>query len=150
MSKPTSRSTSSNNSEPTVRARDASQVFAGPLNSSVTISDGLLIRGPRLAAHGAPIAPAHEIIFLDTGGHFPETLEFASRIEREWDLNLTSYFPSPEAKAGPVGRAVLRTSKGRAARRAVKVGRVITSVKRVGAPTRAPMKICRGTRSSLW
>jgi phosphoadenosine phosphosulfate reductase len=84
-----------------------------------------------------------EIVFLDTGGHFPETLEFVDRIEREWDLNLTRTTPSLEAanwpcgterccelrKVEPLGRAV----KGKAA--------WITSVKRVDATTRAAMKI---------
>ena len=87
--------------------------------------------------------PHTEIIFLDTGGHFPETLEFASRIEREWDLNLTRTSPSPEAKDWPCGterccelrkvEPLARAVKGKAA--------WITSVKRVDAPTRAAMKI---------
>ena len=87
--------------------------------------------------------PHTEIIFLDTGGHFPETLEFASRIERDWDLNLTRTSPSPEAKDWPCGterccelrkvEPLARAVKGKAA--------WITSVKRVDAPTRAAMKI---------
>jgi len=87
--------------------------------------------------------PHTEIFFLDTGGHFPETLEFASRIEREWDLNLTRTSPSPEAKDWPCGterccelrkvEPLARAVKGKAA--------WITSVKRVDAPTRAAMKI---------
>jgi len=89
------------------------------------------------------VHPHTEIIFLDTGGHFPETLEFASRIEREWDLNLTRTSPSPEAKDWPCGterccelrkvEPLARAVKGKAA--------WITSVKRVDAPTRAAMKI---------
>src|SRR5271169_3738948 len=47
--------------------------------------------------------PATEIIFLDTGGHFAETLDFVGRIEREWSLNLTRTTPGPDADAWPCG-----------------------------------------------
>jgi phosphoadenosine phosphosulfate reductase len=33
------------------------------------------------------LKPDTEIIFLDTGGHFPETIEFATAVERDWSLN---------------------------------------------------------------
>jgi phosphoadenosine phosphosulfate reductase len=89
------------------------------------------------------LRPRTEVIFLDTGGHFPETLEFAARIEHEWDLNLTRTTPSSEAKDWPCGTErccelrkvapLSRALKGRAA--------WVTSVKRVDAPTRAMMKI---------
>jgi len=89
------------------------------------------------------LQPSTEIVFLDTGGHFAETLEFAGRIEREWSLNMTRTSPGPEAvewpcgterccelrKVEPLGRALV----GRAA--------WITSVKRVDAPSRTTMKI---------
>jgi phosphoadenosine phosphosulfate reductase len=80
---------------------------------------------------------------LDTGGHFPETLEFAARLERDWDLNLTRTHPGPEAKDWPCGtdrccelrkvEPLSRAVKGKAA--------WITSVKRSDAATRATMKI---------
>ena len=89
------------------------------------------------------LRPRIEVVFLDTGGHFPETLEFAARIEREWDLNLTRTTPSPEAKDWPCGterccelRKVEPLSRAVASKAAW-----ITSVKRVDAPTRAAMKI---------
>ena len=34
------------------------------------------------------IAPHLPVYFLDTGFHFPETLEFAERVRREWNVNL--------------------------------------------------------------
>jgi phosphoadenosine phosphosulfate reductase len=34
------------------------------------------------------IRPDVPVLFLDTGFHFPETLEFRARIEDEWDLNV--------------------------------------------------------------
>jgi phosphoadenosine phosphosulfate reductase len=88
------------------------------------------------------LRPSTEVIFLDTGGHFAETLEFAGRIEREWSLNMTRTTPGTDAapwpcgterccelrKVEPLGRALADTSAW------------ITSVKRVDAPTRAHMK----------
>jgi phosphoadenosine phosphosulfate reductase len=88
-------------------------------------------------------APATEILFLDTGAHFPETLAFRDRMVREWHLNLTSTVPGPDAaaipcgsdgccqvrKVGPLQRAVARRAAW------------ITAVKRVDASTRAGMRI---------
>jgi phosphoadenosine phosphosulfate reductase len=88
------------------------------------------------------LQPQTEIIFLDTGGHFAETLEFAGRIEREWSLNLTRTTPGPEAEAWPCGtERCCELRKVEPLQRAVS-GRAawITSVKRVDAPTRASMK----------
>jgi phosphoadenosine phosphosulfate reductase len=88
------------------------------------------------------LRPSTEIIFLDTGGHFAATLEFATRLEQRWDLNLTRTHPGSDADAWPCGTArccelrkvepLGRALEGRAA--------WITSVKRVDAATRASMK----------
>ena len=88
------------------------------------------------------LRPETEIVFLDTGGHFPETLEFAARVEREWALNLTRTTPGPDARAWPCGtERCCELRKVEPLRRAVR-GRSawITAVKRVDAPTRASMK----------
>ncbi len=86
--------------------------------------------------------PSTEVIFLDTRGHFDETLEFASRIEREWSLNMTRTVPGPEADEWPCG-----TERCCELRKVAPLGRAlagrsawITSVKRADAPTRANMK----------
>jgi phosphoadenosine phosphosulfate reductase len=88
------------------------------------------------------LRPSTEIIFLDTCGHFAATLEFATRLEQRWDLNLTRTHPGSDADAWPCGTArccelrkvepLGRALEGRAA--------WITSVKRVDAATRASMK----------
>jgi phosphoadenosine phosphosulfate reductase len=88
------------------------------------------------------LRPATEIIFLDTGGHFPETLAFAGDLEAKWSLNMTRTHPGPAADAWPCGTAQCcqlrkveplgRALEGRSA--------WITSVKRVDAATRATMK----------
>jgi phosphoadenosine phosphosulfate reductase len=88
------------------------------------------------------LRPNTEIIFLDTGGHFPETLAFAGDLEEKWSLNMTRTQPGPEAEQWPCGTAQCcqlrkveplgRALEGRSA--------WITSVKRVDAATRANMK----------
>jgi phosphoadenosine phosphosulfate reductase len=50
-------------------------------------------------------APGLPVFFLDTGFHFPETLQFAERIRKEWGLNLILrtgklHGPAFEAKYG--------------------------------------------------
>jgi phosphoadenosine phosphosulfate reductase len=89
------------------------------------------------------LRPATEIIFLDTGGHFPETLSFAAEIEAAWSLNLTRAVPGPDADAWPCG-----TKNCCELRKVEPLGRAlvahpawITSVKRVDAATRTNMKI---------
>ena len=49
------------------------------------------------------LRPSTEVVFLDTLGHFAETLEFAARLEREWSLNMTRTVPGPEADEWPCG-----------------------------------------------
>ncbi|MGA2295367.1 MAG: phosphoadenylyl-sulfate reductase [Acidimicrobiales bacterium] len=88
------------------------------------------------------LRPSTEIIFLDTLSHFAETLDFASRVEDEWSLNLTRTVPGPDADAWPCGtERCCELRKVEPLKRAV-AGRAawITSVKRVDAPSRAGMK----------
>ena len=89
------------------------------------------------------VAPSTEVVFLDTGSHFPETLEFLARLESQWGLNVVRTQPGPEADEYPCGtdrccelRKVEPLSRAVAGKSAW-----ITSVKRVDAPTRANMRI---------
>lgn len=89
------------------------------------------------------MAPATEVIFLDTAGHFPETLAFASRLESEWGLRMTRTRPGPDAEQWPCGtqrccelRKVEPLSRALAGKAAW-----LTSVKRCDAPTRANMRV---------
>ena len=89
------------------------------------------------------IAPQTEVLFLDTGGHFAETVEFLARLERDWDLRVTRTQPGPAAAAWPCGtQRCCELRKVEPLARAV-AGKAawITSVKRVDAPTRATMKV---------
>jgi len=44
--------------------------------------------GMVLLHHILPLRPQIKVHFIDTGYHFPETLEFAEKLRTEWDLNL--------------------------------------------------------------
>jgi phosphoadenosine phosphosulfate reductase len=47
--------------------------------------------------------PNAEIIFLDTGYHFPETLAFVERLRKIWNLNLTTTHPAIGREESPCG-----------------------------------------------
>jgi phosphoadenosine phosphosulfate reductase len=51
------------------------------------------------------VDPAIEVIFLDTGAHFPETLEYVETIRKRYDLNLTVTKPAAGAEQWPCGTA---------------------------------------------
>jgi phosphoadenosine phosphosulfate reductase len=51
------------------------------------------------------VAPDIEVIFLDTGSHFPETLEYVETIRDRYDLNLTVTQPAEGAEQWPCGTA---------------------------------------------
>ncbi len=87
--------------------------------------------------------PAIEVLFLDTGFHFPETLQFVEDVRSHYDLNLKVVTPGPEADAWPCGtdrccelRKVAPLDKALVGRRAW-----LTGLKRSDAPTRAAAPI---------
>ncbi len=49
------------------------------------------------------VDPKVEVIFLDTGAHFPETLAYAERVETQYQLKLRIITPGPDADAWPCG-----------------------------------------------
>lgn len=49
------------------------------------------------------VDPAIEVIFLDTGFHFPETLAFVELVRERYQLNLTVTHPDRRAEAWPCG-----------------------------------------------
>jgi phosphoadenosine phosphosulfate reductase len=89
------------------------------------------------------VIPDIEVIFLDTGAHFPETLEYVEQVKSRYDLNLRIVRPGPEADAWPCGSAhccelrkvvpLARALEGRQA--------WITGLKRVDASTRVEAPI---------
>lgn len=83
--------------------------------------------------------PTVEVVFLDTGAHFPETLQFVDEVRSRYGLNLTVAVPGPEATAWPCGSARCCEMRKVAPLRRALEGKSawLTSLKRVDAPTRA-------------
>jgi len=89
------------------------------------------------------VDPAVEVLFLDTGFHFPETLAFVEQVRARYDLNLRVLTPGPEAEAWPCGtERCCALRKVAPLRRALSErGAWITGLKRSDAPTRADAPI---------
>ena len=82
--------------------------------------------------------PAIEVVFLDTGAHFPETLEYVETVRDRYDLNLRIAQPVEGAEQWPCGtaqccefRKVLPLKRALAGKEAW-----MTGLKRSDAPTR--------------
>ena len=88
----------------------------------------------------ARVDPAIEVVFLDTGFHFPETLAFVEEVRVRYDLNLRVMTPAARGRRSwPCGterccelRKVEPLDRALQGRRAW-----ITGLKRCDAPTRA-------------
>ncbi len=80
-----------------------------------------------------------EVVFCDTGAHFPETLEFVEEVRALYGLNLTVTRPGADAAGWPCGTArCCELRKVEPLRRVLADKRAwLTSLKRVDAPTRA-------------
>lgn len=87
--------------------------------------------------------PAIEVVFLDTGAHFDETLAFVEEVRQRYGLNLTVTTPGPEAADWPCGTArCCELRKVAPLRRALEGKQAwLTSLKRTDAPTRATAPI---------
>jgi phosphoadenosine phosphosulfate reductase len=85
------------------------------------------------------VDPGIEVIFLDTGFHFPETLAYVERLRGRYDLNLVVTHPEVPLDEFPCGssrccelRKVVPLAKALSGRSAW-----ITGLKRVDTPERA-------------
>jgi phosphoadenosine phosphosulfate reductase len=89
------------------------------------------------------VDPAVEVLFLDTGFHFPETLEYVEEVRARYDLNLRVLRPGPEAARWPCGTERCCELRKVAPLDAALAGRGawLTGLKRVDAPTRAAAPI---------
>ena len=97
--------------------------------------------------------PDAEIVFLDTGFHFPETLAFVERCRKIWDLNLLVTHPTVDLDQFPCGsqdccqvrkvEPLARALEGRAA--------WVTGLKRVDTPERsgAPVVVWDAARDMV-
>lgn len=89
------------------------------------------------------VDPTIEVVFLDTGAHFAETLLFVDEVSARYSLHLTVTHPSPDAEEWPCGSAkccALRKVEPLRGALAGK-GAWLTSLKRVDATTRADAPI---------
>lgn len=84
-------------------------------------------------------APDIEVLFLDTGYHFEETLAYVEEVRSLYDLNLRVVRPGPEADAWPCG-----TERCCELRKVAPLDRAlvdrdawVTGLKRCDSPTRA-------------
>ena len=112
--------------------RWAVERFGGALSLACSFQDCVIID---LAVEADP---GIEVLFLDTGFHFPETLAYVEEVRSRYDLNLRVITPGPEADAWPCGterccevrkvEPLQRALQGRAA--------WMTGLKRCDAPTR--------------
>ena len=98
------------------------------------------------------VAPALEVVFLDTEAHFPETLAFVEDMRERYGLNLTVTKPGPEAAAHPCGSdQCCRFRKVEPLRGALAGKRAwLTSLKRSDGPTALPSadrELGRGVRA---
>ena len=84
------------------------------------------------------VAPSIEVIFLDTGSHFAETLEYVETVRSRYDLNLTVTKPVDGAEQWPCGSANCCDFRKVRPLKAALTGKEawITGLKRVDAPTR--------------
>jgi phosphoadenosine phosphosulfate reductase len=91
----------------------------------------------------ARVDPSIEVLFLDTGFHFPETLEFVETVRARYDLNLRVLRPGPEADAFPCGTDRCCEFRKVAPLDAALEDRLawLTGLKRVDAATRAAAPI---------
>ena len=89
------------------------------------------------------VDPSIEVVFLDTGSHFPETLEYVETIKSRYDLNLTVAHPVEGAEQWPCGTAqCCEFRKVRPLKQALDGKEAwMTGLKRVDAPTRSQAAI---------
>ncbi len=75
--------------------------FGGSLSLACSFQDCVIID---LAVE---VDPGIEVLFLDTGFHFPETLAYVEEVRARYDLNLRVMKPGPDADAWPCGSRAL-------------------------------------------
>ncbi len=111
--------------------------FGGDLTLACSFQDVVLVD----LAVG--VDPGIEVLFLDTGFHFPETLAFVEAVRSRYDLNLRVLTPGPEAEQWPCGTERCCELRKVAPLDAALTGRSawLTGLKRVDAATRAAAPI---------
>lgn len=106
-----------------------------PLAVTMSMQDTVLAE---LASRHAPDA---DLIFLDTGYHFPETLQVAADVDKRYDNRLITVTPAddavPELYRTDVNACCLQRKVEPLGRMKLPYEGWVTGLKRVDAPTRA-------------
>ncbi len=111
--------------------------FSGSVALACSFQDVVIVD----LAHA--LDPGIEVVFLDTGAHFEETLDLVERTRRRYGLNLVVTRPAQDAAHGPCGsEQCCRFRKVEPLRRAL-AGKAawITGLKRSDSPTRSAIPI---------
>jgi phosphoadenosine phosphosulfate reductase len=89
------------------------------------------------------VDPKVDVVFLDTGAHFPETMTYVERIETQYQLRLRIVTPDSDADAWPCGSArCCELRKTAPLARALQGQQAwMTGLKRVDGATRAATPI---------
>lgn len=114
--------------------RWAAERFGDGLVLSASFQDCVLID---LATR---VAPRIEVVFLDTGYHFPETIDYVEEVRRRYDLNLRVLRPSvgPDDRWRVDANGCCRTRKVEPLERALEDRAAwMTGLRRAEAATRA-------------
>lgn len=89
---------------PGLEGRSATQVLSWAVER---FGDGLVVASSFqdcvLIDLATGVRPDIEVVFLDTGAHFPETLAYVEEVRARYDLNLAVLTPSQEADTWPCG-----------------------------------------------
>jgi phosphoadenosine phosphosulfate reductase len=106
--------------------------FGQKLAVSCSFQDAVLID------IAAAVEPGIEVIFLDTGSHFAETLDYVETVRARYGLNLTVTKPAADADQWPCGSAKCCEFRKVRPLKAALAGKEawVTGLKRVDAPTR--------------
>ncbi len=117
--------------------------FAGAVSLACSFQDCVVVD------IAVQVDPQIEVVFLDTGFHFPETLEFVEVVRSRYGLNLRVVEPGPGAETWPCGterccelRKVAPLAEALRGKQAW-----ITGLKRVDAPTRVATPIVEWDRT---
>lgn len=89
------------------------------------------------------VDPNVEVVFLDTGFHFPETLEFLESVRERYQLQLSVLLPGDGAEAWPCGTAACcEFRKVKPLKQFLKSRKAwVTGLRRAETPTRARVPI---------
>ena len=85
------------------RAADAITWAVGCFGSAVGLASSF--QNCVLIDMAVGVDPDIEVVFLDTGYHFPETLDFVELVRARYDLNLSVARPALDAATWPCGSA---------------------------------------------